>query len=245
MKLLPRPSRALAALALALGCAAAQAAPDCDSCQDLPRLYREMLEQEFLRAKFQTWISQAYYPLSIDAMQTQATSALTAAMQGNLYGVLAPPASDAGTAGAAAPSFGTVISGGSCQLVEYVPRPGQSPTTRPVTEQQIRQKLCKPLAEFTIEHENTHIKACAAAYKAGDKSVESVEWFVQSDAKAYDAGVRVLRDHIAALARKCQWAGSTNVRKPDNSMVVPTPEEIVTLTKNVKAKGNAMRRATQ
>ena len=68
---------------------------------------------------------------------------------------------------------------------------------------------------------------------------------MQSDAQAYDAGVRVLRDAIAALARKCQWAGSTNVRKPDNSMVVPTPEEIVTLTKNVKAKGSAMRRATQ
>ncbi|MFS2051960.1 hypothetical protein ACEN8K_24055, partial [Variovorax sp. CT11-76] len=77
------------------GCAAAQAAPDCDRCQDLPRLYREMLEQEFLRAKFQSWIAQAYYPLSIEAMQTQATNALTTAMQGNLYGVLASPAGGA------------------------------------------------------------------------------------------------------------------------------------------------------
>jgi len=246
VKILRRPLRALAMLTLVLGCAATQAAPGCDRCEDLPQLYRELLEQEFLRAKFQSWIDQAYYPTSISSMQKQAASALTQAMKGDLYGVLAPPKDGTGASGAAAPSFGTVISGGSCQLVEYVPQgEGKDPVPQPVTEQKVKDKLCKPLADFTLAHENSHIQSCTAARQSGDKSVETVEWFVRDDVKAYEAGVKVLREQIAALARKCQWTGSTNLRKPDNSMVVPTPEQITTLSQNAKAKAGAMRRASR
>ena len=48
--------------------AARALSPGCDQCADLPTLYRELLEQEFLRNRFERWIREAYFPISIDAI---------------------------------------------------------------------------------------------------------------------------------------------------------------------------------
>jgi hypothetical protein len=237
-------SRRLVALAFAAVLPLAAPAPahalsqNCDQCADLPRLYRELLEQEFLRNKFNSWIREAYYPVSIEAMQASAAKALDTAANGNLYGDLGRPQTVGGQGVAsAAPAFGTDTSTKDCRLVEYVKDKDGKTTQRPVTPQQVRAKLCKPLADYTLAHEGQHQKTCRAG------KLNTVEEFALDDRDAYQAGVAVLRAHIADLARKCSWRGSVNERdksvnerKPDGTDVVPTPKEIASLKDATKTK---------
>lgn len=225
---------------------------NCDRCEDLPRLYRELLEQEFLRAKFESWIRQAYYPASIESVQAAAVAALNAAMQGDLYGVLRPPSSSGGSGvGTAAPAFGTNVGDSKCALVEFVtvvdPHDSTKKTVveQPTTPAGIRAKLCKPLAEAVIKHEGHHVESCHAAWRAGDKNVTTVEWFVKNDVESYQAGVRVLRDAISDLSGHCGWTGSTSEFKPDGTRVVPTPERITELATATKTKASALRRSSR
>ena len=211
--------------------------PNCDQCADLPALYRELLEQEFLRNRFERWIREAYYPVSIDAMQSAAVSALNGAMSGDLYGVLAPPRTGGGGTGSAAPAYGTDTA--SCGLVQYVTDRDGKKSQRAVTPEQVRSKLCKPLAEYTLVHEGHHQQTCRAG------GLKSVEQFVKDDHEAYQAGVAVLRKHIADLARKCSWSGSTNARKPDGTDTVPTPAQIASLKDATRTRAGLLGRATR
>jgi hypothetical protein len=227
--------RRLVALAFAAALPLAVPAPvhalskNCDQCADLPRLYRELLEQEFLRNKFDSWVREAYYPVSIEAMQSSAVKALDAAASGNLYGDLGRPQSGGGQGGAsAAPAYGTDTK--DCRLVEYVKDKDGKTVQRPVTPEQVRAKLCKPLADYTIAHEGHHQQTCRAG------GLKKVEEFVKDDRDAYQIGVNVLRAHIAKLARDCSWSGSVNEKRPDGSAVVPTPKEIASLKDATKTK---------
>ena len=234
--------RLLVALALCLPLAAAAPppaaalSPGCDQCADLPALYRELLEQEFLRNRFDRWIREAYYPVSIEAMQSAAVNALNAAMSGDLYGVLGAPTASGGTA-SAAPAYGTDTA--SCALVQYVTDKDGRKTQRRVTADQVRSRLCKPLAEYTLVHEGHHQQTCRAG------GLKTVEQFVNDDREAYQAGVAVLRKHIADLARKCSWSGSTNARRPDGTDTVPTPPQIAALKDAARTKASLLGRATR
>jgi hypothetical protein len=224
------------------------ASPGCDQCADLPMLYRELLEQEFLRNRFERWIREAYYPVSIAEMRAAAIRDLNRATSGDLYGALAPPQAGGPPTGApsAAPAYGTDTSTKECRLVEYVKDRNGNDIERPVTPEQVRKKLCAPLAEYILAHEGHHMNSCRAAWDSGgDRKLGTVEFFVQDDRDAYQAGVAVLRQHIAALARKCAWTGSTSNRKPDGTQVVPTPHEVTTLQNNTVARARLLKRATR
>ena len=222
---------------------------NCDDCSDLPSLYRELLEQEFLLALFQSWAAQGYPLATIKSAQDAAVARLNAAMAGNLYGVLAPPSPDGGTApGTAAPSFGTVTETSACALVEYRrDKPADKElTAHPVTPAEVRKKLCKPKADFTLVHEGIHKASCEAAWKAkDDKSLKTVKWYIDNDSQAYQAGIKVLREAIASLAAKCRWSGSANEFRKDKTKTVPTPEEIKSLAQNTKQKVSVLNRATK
>lgn len=237
----------LPALMALAGLRAAQAAapPSCDECKDLPMLYRELLEQEFLLAKFKSWVDQAYYPASIKSMQDSASAALTTAMNGDLYGTLKPPAGNG--PGVAAPAYGTQIADAKCTMVEYVrKKPGDAELTPvPISATDVAKKLCKPLADYTVAHEMHHVASCKAAWGAGDKTVETVEWFVKNDVEAYQVGIQMLREQIAALARKCGWTGSPEGAKPDKGKTLPTPQQILDYGKASKTKASALDRATR
>lgn len=241
----PRPWRAAAPLAALLAtllaAAPAHASKTCDQCEDLPRLYRELLEQEFLRNKFQSWVSQAYYPVSIDAMQQSARNALNAASGAEgFYG----PSSGGGKGGSseganARPELGTDTSSGKCQLMDLSVKPA-----KPITPEAVSRRYCKPVADFLLAHEQSHIDSCKAA-QGGKQNINTVEWFAKDDAAAYQAGIEVLRKYIAALAKQCSWSGSSNELKPDKTKVVPTPKEIANLATQTKAKAQALQRATK
>jgi hypothetical protein len=239
-------------LALFAATAARAEASKCDQCSDLPRLYRELLDQEFLAEKFNSWVKQSYYPRSISTVKRSAANALTAAARGSLYGVLKPSGSGGGPG--AGPAYGTDLNNRNCGLREYAPPDpndagsdeDKEPPSSPTTPEKIRAKECKPVAEAVIVHEGVHQEWCRGAYRSGKTQVlESVEEFVKNDLAAYKEGVRSLRESIADLALRCRWGGSTNPVKPDGTKTVPTPDQILKLKDNIVSKARTLRRSTK
>ncbi len=234
-----------AALACLVTATPASAAAGCDKCSDLPRLYRELLEQEFLRNRFDRWVKEAYYPVSVEAMQQSAADQLGAAMRGGLYGPLKTDSGPGGKGGAA-PSFGTDLNNKSCALVEYVKDAQGKQVQRPVTPEQVQKKLCAPMAKFVLTHEGHHQASCRAAYAAGGAAkFGTTEFVAKDDVEAYQAGIAVLRDHIAELARKCGWSGSTNARRPDGTSTVPTPDQVMELKNATKKQAALLKRKSK
>ena len=224
---------------------ASAAVAGCDRCSDLPRLYRELLEQEFLRNRFDRWVKEAYYPVSVAAMQQSAADQLGAAMRGGLYGPLKTDSGPAGN-GAAAPSFGTDLNSKSCALVEYVKDAQGKQVQRPVTPEQVHRKLCAPMAKFVLTHEGHHQASCRAAYSTGATAqFGTTEFVAKDDVEAYQAGIAVLRDHIAVLARECGWSGSTNARRPDGTSTVPTPDQVVELKNATRTQASLLKRKSK
>jgi hypothetical protein len=224
---------------------ASAAAAGCDRCSDLPRLYRELLEQEFLRNRFNQWVKQAYYPVSVKEMQQSAADQLGAAMQGGLYGPL-KPVSGPGGKGGAAPSFGTDLNNKSCALVEYVKDAQGNQVQRPVTPEQVQKKLCAPMAKFVLAHEGHHQASCRAAYATGGaEKLGTIEFVAKDDVEAYQTGIAVLRDHIAKLARECGWSGSTNAKRPDGTSTVPTPAQVVELKTATRKQASLLNRKSK
>ncbi|MBL8700319.1 MAG: hypothetical protein JNK67_18230 [Alphaproteobacteria bacterium] len=223
--------------------------PGCDRCSDLADLYRELLEQEFLLRRFDRWIREQYFPVTVEEMQRVALRDLNTAMSGDFFGVLGAPGGGGSGDGAtpvAAPAYGTDMSTKDCRLVEYTTGKDGKTTTRPVTPEDIRKKHCTPMAEYLIAHEGHHQQSCRAAWSQGkEKQLQSVGFFVQDDRDSYQAGVAVLRKHIAELARRCAWSGSTSAVKPDGTQVVPTPQQVGDLQRNTAARGRMLRRASK
>ena len=229
--------------------------PNCDKCSDLPELYRELLEQEFLLNHFQSMIDQQYFPRSIDQMKDAAARKLTDAMAGDLYGVLKPSASGGGGGGgpAAAPAYATDWGSRACGLLEIRQITQADGTkqevSRPVTPAQIRLRHCLPVAEYLITHEAAHQGTCRGIWRGSEaerqQTLQSVAAYAEDDAKAYRAGIAALRKYIAELAARCAWEGSTHKVKPDGTFVVPTPQQIETLQHNKAAKARALKRASR
>jgi len=232
--------------------------PDCSKCSALPMLYRELLEQEFLRNLFKKWVTEKYGPGTVELMQRRAKELLDQAMKGTttvrpLYGVLAPQGTG-GSGGGAAPAYGTDLSHKSCGLVEYVrckktTGDGKEEVQEvqvPITPAEVRAKLCEPIADYVLAHEGYHQKTCKASWaEHGSDKFLKVDYVAEDDLAAYEVGIGVLRQHIAKLARDCEWSGSTNKRKPDGTMTVPTPDEILKLKDNVRKTTGQLRRKSK
>jgi hypothetical protein len=228
--------------------------PDCSECKDLPMLYRELLEQEFLRNLFESWIKQEYYPRSTDELKASAERQLGNAMgeKSKLYGVLAPQGEGAG--GTAAPAYATDLSTKDCRLLEYVTckkNPGSKSESKvqvpfPATAADVRARHCKPIADYLLKHEGHHQEQCAKNWKqTKSDAFITPKYVAQDDRDAYQAGIGVLREYIAKLAAECNWTGSTNERRPDGTKTVPTPQEIQELKDNARIKGLRLKRRSK
>ena len=49
------------------------AAPSCNDCKDLPFLFKELMEQEYLRDQFDSYVKQSYYPPTVGQMYDSVT----------------------------------------------------------------------------------------------------------------------------------------------------------------------------
>ncbi|MET0656589.1 MAG: hypothetical protein ABW110_00325 [Steroidobacteraceae bacterium] len=206
------------AAACALTPHAQAAAPPC-TCKELPALVSELNEQEFLQKLFSKWA--AYMPREIQTtgqLKDAATKQFNDAFYGNLG------TSAAGTAHGGHAHMGTDLDSDACPIVVYhYDKKGKpelnkdgSQKTSPVTEDNYQSKQCATFVKYLFAHERKHQETCLAQVKKGKQDLwQRPDFFAADDAKAYQAGIDVLRQDTADLAAKCGWDNSTKNRLPN------------------------------
>lgn len=186
-------------------------------CKDLPVLVKELTEQQFLQQLFAKW--SVYMPREIT---TTASLRDHAVQQFNdaFYGTGAA----AGTASGGHAAYGTDLESAECPIVQYLydakgrPLKNKDGTqkTVPVTEETVKTKECASLVNYLFAHERAHQVTCQNLVKNGKTNLwKSPEFFAADDAKAYQAGIDVLREELKNLAGKCGWESSTKNRLPN------------------------------
>jgi hypothetical protein len=230
----------------------------CDKCSDLPKLNKELSEQQFLRDKFQEFIDWRLPPLAKEPgdMKKSAGELMRDAVTREFTTYLNSPAG--GGNGFGQPEMGTDLE--TCKLVSY-PKDDKgknltdkdgNPITCPVSKADIKAMYCPAVADMILTHEGQHQKDCTANKKASPP-LDLAEWrnYAVYDVRGYTAGIANLRKSIAKLAKskQCGWKGSTSKTKkmpmpqPGNQKptdidvdVIPTPQEIDTLAKTLGGK---------
>jgi hypothetical protein len=192
------------------------AAPPC-ACKDLPALVREINEQEFLQKLFARWAD--YMPRAIQTtgqLQDAAVQQFNTAFYGN--------AGAAGTAHGGHAHMGTDLSKDTCPIVVYhydkkgnpVLNKDGSHKTSPVTEETFKSNQCATFVNYMFAHERAHQQTCLTQVQKGKQHLwQRADFFARDDAKAYQAGLDVLRKDTAELAAKCGWENSTKNRLPN------------------------------
>lgn len=233
-------------LVLAAAAPASLAARPCDECKDLPRLFRELMEQEFLRDQFDSYVRQAYYPPTVDQMYASVEKRFNETFYSKKGGGTAgTPAAGGGAA------YGTRSWRKECDLVEFLKGPdgkgledaNGEPKVKPITPAELRQKECKPIADHVLDHEGHHQETCRKTHKDGTTaSWQSAEFVAKDEVAAYQKGITSLRETISRLAFQCGWEGSVRVTKPDGTKVVPTKDQIDALKDNAKKAASTLKK---
>ena len=194
----------------------ANAAAPC-GCKDLPVMVSQLNQQQFLQQLVSKWAD--YMPRAIETpsqLVDRATDEFNTAFYGDK--------SVAGTANGGHAAFGTDLDSNECPIVQYLydkkgnPLKNKDGTkkTVPVDEGTLKTKECDSLVKFTFAHERSHQATCLNLVKHGTtNNWKSPSFFAQDDAKAYQAGIDVLREDIKSLAGKCGWNNSTQNRLPN------------------------------
>jgi hypothetical protein len=226
-------------------------APSCDQCKDLPFLFRELMQQEYLRDQFDSYVKQAYYPPTVGQMYTTVEKRFNTTFYSSAESAASPGSADAAKpAGGAA--FGTRTWLKNCDLVEFVKDANgnqvldekKNPVVKPITQQQIRGKECKAIADHVLTHEGHHQKSCRETHDNGTaNSWDNPEFVAKNEVEAYQKGIASLRETIARLSKECHWEGSTRTLKPDGTSVVPTKEQIEELKNNTRKVAKSLRKA--
>jgi hypothetical protein len=206
--------------------APALAAPPCNRCRDLPKLEKELFEQEWLQHEFHQYALGDKTPPAGDpgdtagAMRDQVLADFNAWMKSSAGG---------GKGGNGGPALATDWS--DCKLVKT--------KKVPFDEKKFREQNCKEVADFLIAHENKHVEQCKK-YKGSSRFDLSYYMdYAAMDTEAYGTGIRNLRTSIANLAKKCGWEGSNHDTKksPEDHQdedVVPTKKQADELAKRVR-----------
>jgi len=227
------------------------AAQKCDQCKDLPFLFRELMQQEYLRDQFESYIKQAYYPPTVGQMYKNVEGRFNS----TFYSSAKPAASTQGGQDAPKPSggaaYGTRTWLKKCDLVEFLKDKNgnqiydekKNPVVKPVSPQDIRAKECKAIADHVLTHEGHHQQSCRETHSNGTaNSWDSPEFVAKNEVEAYQKGIASLRETIARLSKDCNWEGSVRALKPDGTSVVPTKEQIEELKNNTRKVSKALRK---
>ena len=228
---------------------AAFGAESCNECKDLPFLYKELLEQEYLRDQFDSYVKQSYYPPTVKQMYTSVEKRF----KGTFYPTAnATPGSGSAAGKGAGAAYGTRTWLKSCDLAEFLKDENgdplldkdDNPVVKPITPQQLRAKECRAIADHVLRHEGHHQQTCRETQRGGTTDEwEEPEFVAKDEVQAYQEGIAALRETIARLAGECQWEGSTRKTKPDGTSVVPTKEQIADLKNNSRKIAKSLRKA--
>ncbi|HVO31484.1 MAG TPA: hypothetical protein VMV18_12130 [bacterium] len=202
-------------------------AASCSDCKDLPRLEKELFEQEFLQQAFRQY---ANYEKNIPAKKGDETDveALQRSVTADFNAWLHSPAGGGNRNAHGGAAWGT---GRDCNLVIYLPGKNKdgSPKTAPfddAAQKKFRADNCDAITDYLLAHEAVHQKSCKDALDIFDDP----RIYAADDVRAYGAGIRSLRKYIRTLAESCGWEGSTSETKTDaagnKEDVVPTMKRI-------------------
>jgi hypothetical protein len=196
----------------------AHAATPC-SCKDLPVMVQELTEQQFLQQLFAKW--EGYTPRAVET-PAQLIELATQQFNDAFYGDKGSAA--AGTANGGHAAFGTDLESNTCPIVQYLydnkgkPLKNRDGTqkTVPIDEKSLKTKECDSLVKYAFAHERSHQATCLNLVKNGTTNLwKSPGFFAGDDAKAYQAGIDVLREDTKTLAGKCGWDNTTQKRLPN------------------------------
>ena len=234
------------------------------SCSDLPRLENQLFEQEFLQRESRKYdktdpLNEGYYDAGsstnfqnilsrcFDIYISTGNTNCTAPQSNGEHG---GSTHDQSTAQNNAPAAGTDVFSASCGLID-VAHGGKPMTASDYRNRKDQGSDCKIDNDFVLAHEAQHQKVCRKEWAAGHgKDYQNPSFFAADDAKAYGAGIKMLRKEIAQLSKDCGWEGSTNENRPDKNSkqdpkhpppdlpTVPTPDIAKQLANNLmKGRG--------
>jgi len=224
-------------------------AQKCDQCKDLPFLFRELMQQEYLRDQFESYVRQSYYPPTVKQMYESVERRFNATFYSSPQSAASPGGKDVASKPSGGAAYGTRTWLPKCDLVEFLKDAKgnqildkqENPVVKPITPQQIRAKECKAVADHVLKHEGFHQQSCRQTHSNGTADLwNSAEFVAKNEVEAYKKGVESLRDMIAKLAKECNWDGSVRMLKPDGTSVVPTKEQIEELKNNTRKVSRAL-----
>ena len=227
------------------------------SARICPKLTKELNEQQKLGDEFQKYVDYKLPPYAKDPNNDPgATRRMRDDVEAIFTTWIKTPAGRRLRSG----GMGTDVD--SCKLVRY-PKDDEGKNLKDkkgndivceVTKAEIKGMYCPAVADMILTHEGQHQTDCQNNKKSSQK-VDLADWrnYAAFDVRGYTAGIANLRKSIAALAKskKCGWKGSTNPTKkmpmppapgtkdkePDLDVdVIPTPQEIDTLAKELGRK---------
>ena len=259
--LLAAPARAVSSPTTAKeACKKQKPAPPgpCNRCSDLPRLNKELSEQQFVRDKFQEFIDWRLPPIAKptddDKKKKMGPTALMVDFINAEFSQYLHSPGGGGGHGRA--TLGTDLA--NCGLVLYpTDDKGDNLTdkdgneiTCPTNKDEVKAMYCPAVADMMLTHEGQHQIDCRNNKKSS-QPIDLSEWrnYAAYDVRGYTAGIANLRKSIAELSKKCGWKGSTNKTKKmplppsgndkrtDTDVdVIPTPQEIDGLAKTLGGK---------
>jgi hypothetical protein len=226
---------------------AADETPRCDRCADLPKLERELYEQEYLLYLYREYTpgDPLYY---YDPRYLKMPLGKRVGKRFREW--LGTPAGGGEAKGGSAEAMVAYWLKGCPIVLPVLDAQGEVkygkddiPETKPFNEAEYRKKNCKEMADFVIAHEKEHQRECEKKWK--DKTTadyQDARFIAADEVRGYREGIKNLRETIAKLASECGWTGSTNPVKKDGTKTIPTPDEIQKLKDNVRKTSAAVQK---
>jgi hypothetical protein len=205
----------------------------CPTCDDIPRMQRELREQEVARDAFREF-TYDFKDNKVGMRRANSVKDLQAQHAALFKQMMGSGKSKGGGNVVAKPALGLVAP--DCYLVEYV---GNKEV--PLDEEAYREKNCV-FADYLIAHEKEHVKQCEYAKANGlfadwEKSVNAAE----REVKSYQVGIDLLEAQIAKLKSEC--VVSTYAPAPSDEAFASRPD-IPELEREAQRAASALAKGT-
>lgn len=200
-----------AALATVLGSPAAAAPPSCSKCTDLNKYLQRIKDMELTRDLFKKNIpGEPNYVGPVRSVED-----LVRNVNGDMCEAV----------GGCSRTTGTSV---RAELTTTVPdcviRFNDKPLDK-AAEAEYRALQCTPFADAAIAHERSHKAFCEFTNKGGwEHDFEDPAMHAADEVVAYNIQIKMLRQSMRKLAKKCKWQPTTAQQSDANS--IPSEKQI-------------------
>lgn len=207
-----------AALATVLGSPAAAAPPSCDKCADLNKYIQRIKDMELTRDLFRKNIpGEPNYVGPVRSVED-----LVRNVNGDICDAMGGCFHKDGGGVSLVPELFTVTP--ACEIrVPDGSKEGKVLDAK--AEAEYRAHQCKPFADAAIAHERSHKAFCEFTNKGGwEHDFEDPAMHAADEVVAYNIQIKMLRQSMRKLAKKCKWQPSTAQQSNANS--IPSDKQI-------------------